>query len=304
MTAPLFGQPAYEHLSPETRAVVGMNSKVREDWLYQMPFFAYDAMWPIFNEAMFLARQPRLPRPHNLLIEGPTNSGKSALLALIAAALKPGGDHALDHPVPVMLYKCASGVRRDDLVDGFLRGSGLEILPRRRLRAGDLIHYAPIMRLRGPRVVLIDEVHNLFSRAGSKHTVTDTIPTLRDLSMQCQVPLIAAGVKKALYAIQSDPQLENRFTVMRLPPLQSGAPFVRMLMAFERWLPLPEPSQLRQPAFAQYLYDLSGGWIGELKDVLHRGLRYAIQHQTPCLIVDLMQAAGCLSAKERRAVDI
>ncbi|MVN87593.1 hypothetical protein GO986_12535 [Deinococcus sp. HMF7620] len=182
--------------------------------------------------------------------------------------MKPGGDHALDHPVPVMLYECASGVRRDDLVDGFLRGSGLEILPRWRL------------------------------------TVTNTIPTLRDLSMQCQVPLIAAGVKKALYAIQSDPQLENRFTVMRLPPLQSGAPFVRMLMAFERWLPLPEPSQLRQPAFAQYLYDLSGGWIGELKDVLHRGLRYAIQHQTPCLTVDLMQAAGCLSAKERRAVDI
>jgi len=304
MTGPLFGGPDDEHLSPETREVMGAEREVREDWLHHVPFFTYDSLVPIFAEALFLARQPRLPRPRNLLIMGPTNCGKSSLLKRIASELQAGGEHALDHPNPVMQYICTSGIRRDDFIDSFIRGSGIGVDLRRSLRAGDIARFAPVMLIRGPRVAIVDELQNVLSRVGNRRPVVDGVTTLRDFSTQFQLPIIAAGTDKALYAIRSDAQLENRFSVMPVTPLRAGAPFVRMLMAFERWLPLARPSHLRNKEFADYLYEVSGGWIGELKDALHRGVRYAIAQDEACLSVELMQAAGCLSFRARRARNV
>src|SRR5215831_3876788 len=72
------------------------------------------------------------------------------------------------------------------------------------------------------------------------------------------------GTIDALRAIQTDPQMVNRFEPVALPRWEMNRDFQMLLASFERILPLRQPSLLAEPALATKLLTLSEGTIGEL----------------------------------------
>lgn len=94
---------------------------------------------------------------------------------------------------------------------------------------------------------------------------------------------MGVGTREAFNAIQTDPQLANRFEPVFLPRWPIGDrlkpetdPYLQLLASFECMLPLNRPSNLTRPALALKILSLSEGLIGEVSAILTKAAVKAI----------------------------
>lgn len=125
------------------------------------------------------------------------------------------------------------------------------------------------------KLLIVDELHHLLaSRLEPQRIVLNT---LKFLGNDLQIPLVGVGTADALRAIQTDPQLANRFQPLALPKWTLNEEYRKLLASFERLLPLRQPSHLHHPDLAAELLALSEGTIGDLATVLNLAVEAAIR---------------------------
>src|SRR5450631_2620443 len=103
---------------------------------------------------------------------------------------------------------------------------------------------------------------------------------IKHLGNELQIPIVAAGTQDAFNAIQTDPQLANRFEPAVLRRWTIGEDYLRLLASFEVALPLEQRSGLVEPALALKILSLSEGTIGEISALLCRAAIDAIESET------------------------
>jgi hypothetical protein len=69
---------------------------------------------------------------------------------------------------------------------------------------------------------------------------------IKHLGNELQIPIVAAGTQDAFNAIQTDPQLANRFETAGLRRWTMGEDYLRLLASFEVALPLEQRSGARR----------------------------------------------------------
>jgi len=127
----------------------------------------------------------------------------------------------------------------------------------------------------GLKMLFIDEIHNILAGSSKKHQAF--LNTLKYIGNELMVPVIGAGTGDALRAVQSDPQIENRFEPLEIPRWKCTNDWRRFLATFELELPLRKPSDLADPRLAQRLHSMSEGTVGELSRLLQRAMAQAIR---------------------------
>ena len=65
------------------------------------------------------------------------------------------------------------------------------------------------MRALSVRMLVLDEIHNIL--VGSTLKQKQFLNTLKFLSNELQIPIVAAGTKDALQVTRTDDQIANRF---------------------------------------------------------------------------------------------
>src|ERR1019366_886445 len=103
---------------------------------------------------------------------------------------------------------------------------------------------------------------------------------IKHLGNELQIPIVAAGTQDAFNALQTDPQLANRFEPAVLRRWTMGEDYLRLLASFEVALPLEQRSGLVEPALALKILSLSEGTIGEISALLCRAALEAIERGT------------------------
>lgn len=131
-----------------------------------------------------------------------------------------------------------------------------------------------LLRAINPRMLVIDEVHNLL--AGTPREQRRTLNLLKFLANQLRVPLVCLGTDDALRAMQSDPQIASRFEPFHLPRWCADAAFRSLLATLEAALPLRKPSNLGQKPMVECILTHSGGITGNVVRLLTRAAAYAI----------------------------
>lgn len=295
----LFGKTNFDHLKEETRVALWQGESARQAWLRRRHWFRYPRADRVLLEAELLIRARAEGRMNNLLIIGGSNCGKTSLLERLVKLHEPGGELAHEGwPHPVVLLQVFPGWTTQELTHHFLSACGLNPLFTRRIRFEELTAYQQRLGDGRPRAVLLDEFHNILENTVLRRR--QLLATVRALTNAFGIPIIAAGTRAALYAVQLDPQLENRFRVEVLSRLLPREEFVRLLMAFERVLPLKQASHLREPELAARLYALCGGLVGELSDTLRRAAHHAVRTGEERITQEGLHRAGCLSPADRR----
>lgn len=293
----LFGGSSLDHLDEETRDIVWRGDSARQSWLGRRHWFRYPRADRVLLEAEMLIHARAEGRMNNLLIIGDSNSGKTSLLERLVKLHTSGGELADEGwPHPVALLQVFPAWTSQELTHHFLSACGLNPV-QHRMRFDELASYRRRLRDSRPHAVLLDEFHNILENTVLRRR--QLLATVRALTNEFGIPIIAAGTKAALYAVQLDSQLENRFRVEGLSRLQPGEEFVRLLMAFERVLPLKRASNLREPELAGQLYGLCDGLVGELSDTLRRAAQHAIRTGEESITQEGLQRAGCLSPADR-----
>lgn len=295
MTSP---SDLYKHLSPGAIEVLAKSPQERIDW------FVADERWVEYDKAKEvlarigdLVRHPRIARMPSLLIVGESNSGKSSLLERAKKANEPEdtGDGLV---VPVVCTSAPSGPDEVRLFNNILSSLHIPHRPNDGFRTKQPLVYGTLTDLK-VRALLIDEIHNSLSGPTTKQK--QYLNTLRLLSHDLKISIIAAGTREAARALAVDPQLANRFDPITLPQWKCDVNWQRLIVSFERLLPLPAPSNLGAAQAATKLHELTEGWIGELKKLLIVCLKDAILAGKSRIDSDILRDTKFVQPSKRRA---
>jgi type II secretory pathway predicted ATPase ExeA len=159
-----------------------------------------------------------------------------------------------------------------------------------------------LMRKTGVRLLIIDELHNVLSGAGTQQR--RLLNLLRWIGNELQIPLVGVGTAEALRAIRSDDQLVNRFEPFPLPPWTEDDAYLRLLSTLEAVLPLRRPSGLVRPALASRVFALSEGVLGEIVAVVTRAAARAVMQDVEAITPKLLNEAGFMRPSDRRRVAV
>ena len=139
-----------------------------------------------------------------------------------------------------------------------------------------------------PRMLVVDEVHNLLAGTGREQRVA--LNLLKFLANDLSCSVVALGTRDAQAAMQTDPQIASRFRPMELPRWEEDEAAMKFLRSFERLLPLKEPSRLSERGFARVILERSSGITGEIAEMMTRAAELAIRRGDERITRDILDA--------------
>lgn len=148
------------------------------------------------------------------------------------------------------------------------------------------------------KVLVIDEIHHIL--AGNLNRQRAFLNVLKYLGNELQISIVGVGTRDAFRAIQTDPQLANRFEPVVLSRWGPDNDFLRLLVSFERMLPLRNPSRLHGADLSARLFAMSEGYIGELSRVLTEAAAHAVLSGRERIDLKTLDGIGWTPPSERK----
>jgi len=255
--------------------------------IQQRVWIGYSRALRIRDQLDRLLEHPRVHRMPNLAIIGETNNGKTTLLQNFVRKHLPPDDPNNDHTtMPILLIDTPPEPDEARLYRKILERL-FATVGRREPADSMLSRVQVILRHLETRMIILDEFNNAV--AGTPIKQRRFLNAIRLMGNALQLPIVVAGTPEALAALQSDPQLANRFEPVFLPKWTLDAEYARLLMSAEKVLGLNHTSGLIQPAFAQRLLDLSEGSLGETMELIRRLAINAIHTGKERITLDMLK---------------
>lgn len=241
---------------------------------------------------------PRTQRMPNLLLVGDTNNGKT-MLAQRFCKLHPADDNPSGDGIQVPVLMVQAPPVPDE---GRFYNAILELLfaPYRASERVDKKQFQVIKLLRyiDLKVLIIDEIHHIL--AGNMNRQKAFLNVIKYLGNELQISIVGVGTKDAFRALQTDPQLSNRFEPVTLPRWEMDHDFLRLLASFERMIPLKNTSGLTQQDLASTLYSMSEGHIGELSRLLSSASVAAIHSKDEKISLSILKSVDWTPPSKRK----
>ena len=263
------------HLHETARAALNLNVEERISYVRNTRWIGYTRAKQVLQQLEELFTHPKTHRMPNLLLVGETNNGKTMIVNRFhqqhLAYDNPDSDGIT---LPVMVLQCPPVPDEGRFYDTILEKLFAPYKPsdRAHKKQFQVLH---LLRQMNTKMLILDEIQHII--AGTLVKQRHFLNTLKYLGNELQIPLVGVGTKEAFHALQTDPQLANRFEPLFLPRWDMDQEYLRLLASFERMLPLRQPSGLVATNLALKLLTLSEGTIGELAALLTRATVQAIR---------------------------
>lgn len=269
------------HLNERAGAALYLSDEERIYQIRSPRWIGYTRAKEILSKLEELFTHPKQHRMPNLLIVGDTNNGKTMIVnrfqTLHPAYDNPDGEAII---LPIMIVQAPPVADESRFYDEILRTLSAPFRVRD-MPCKKLFQVLTIFERVQLRMLIIDEIHDIL--AGSLLKQHNFRNAIKRLGNELKIPIVGVGTKEAFNAIQTDPQLANRFEPAFLPRWEigdglkpEGNPYLQLLASFEYMLPLRKPSNLTEPKIALRLLSMSEGLIGELSTILTKAAIRAI----------------------------
>lgn len=263
-------------LSPEDLGRIGS--------MKQTPWVGYDRAVMIRQEMDALVRQPRLPRPSNLVLVGDSNNGKSTILRNFCKKHFP--QNQLNSPntkLPVVMVQTPPHANEGRLYYEILTELGAASSPNES-ETSKLARIKLIFEHLDTKVLILDDLFNIGSSTIALRR--RFLNALRNLGNECGVSIIGAGTPEILNILASDPSIQNRFKPLFLPRWnkdESIGEFARIMSSLQESLMLKEQKPFKGREFFERLLVFSEGLLGEAIALLHLLAENAIRTGKECI---------------------
>lgn len=288
----------FPHLSENAAAKLALPDNERILHIRKARWIGYSRAREIITKLEDLLSHPPQPRMPNMLIVGETNNGKTMLVSKFRekhpANENPSGETV---NIPVLYIQAPPGPDERGLYNAILNRL-FEAPGRSEATDAKRDRVVSILRRVNLGMIMIDEVQHLL--AGPYVKQRNCLNVLKYLGNELCVPLVGIGTAEAVRAVQTDPQLANRFTPEILPKWGKDTDLARLLASFEKVLPLRQPSQLAASALAGRIVDLAGGTIGEMSTLLNAAAIHAIRTNEERITIQMLEACDYMSPSVRK----
>ncbi|MFC3676226.1 TniB family NTP-binding protein [Ferrovibrio xuzhouensis] len=219
-----------------------------------------------FQKLLDLLRSPPSHRPGGMLLYGDSNSGKTTLTRYFQAHMAKVGkvgdaDFSFRGPNYILTVQCPPYSSTGALLSGTLRT----------LKAPhqDSWHWekklgatVSILSKTNVRMVIIDEIHNALT--GSHDKRVHFLNTIKYLSNELCVPVVAVGTSLALTTIQTDQQLGSRLEPFKLPKWDADKEFAQFLGRIFLHLKVKPVPAVNSRKFRERFVHMTDGLTGEV----------------------------------------
>ena len=264
-----------DHLRPNVRELLTQSDDHRIAWIFGERWVGYERASFVLKKLEDLLKHPKTHRMPNLALVGDTTTGKTTIINEFRLRHPPEDNRTEDAVhVPILIVQAPTTPSEARFYGEILRAV---YAPMRQSSNAEqrLVQVLTVFRVIGLRMLIIDEIQHMI--AGTLQRQRVFLNTIKYLGNELQIPIVGVGTTDALHALQSDPQLANRFEPVVLGRWQYDERYRRLLASFELLLPLKEPSFLSEPTLAAKIMSMSEGTIGEITEVLKRAARLAIE---------------------------
>lgn len=288
----------FPHLSDNAAAKLDLPQRERIQHIRKARWIGYGKAKEILEKLEDLLVHPPQPRMPNMLIIGETNNGKTMLVSkfreMHPANENLDGEHI---NIPVLYIQAPPSPDERGLYNAILNRL-FESYTRSEATDAKRDRVVALLRRVNLGMIIVDEIHHLL--AGSYVKQRNCLNVLKYLGNELCKPIVGIGTAEAMRAVQTDPQLANRFTPIVLPKWTRDTELARLLASFERVLPLRHPSQLATPALAGQIVDVSSGTIGEMSTLLNLAAIHAIKTGVERITLDVLNSCGYVSPPMRK----
>lgn len=213
-----------------------------------------------------LLRAPPSHRPGGMLLYGDSNSGKTTLIRYFQSQLEKSGkaeddDFTFKGPNSTLIFQCPPYPSTGALLSGALRAM--------RAPHQDSWHWekklsavVSILSKTSVRMVILDEIHN--SLTGPHDKRVHFLNTIKYLSNELRVPLVAIGTSLALSTIQTDQQLGSRLEPFKLPKWEADKEFAQFLGRVFIHLKVNPVPAVNSRKFRDRFIHMTDGLTGEI----------------------------------------
>ena len=287
-----------EHLGEAARKAMDLSNEERILKIRNPRWIGYTRARSILDKLDELLVHPKTHRMPNLLIVGSTNNGKTMIVNRFVNK-HPAYDNlgGASITIPVMAVQAPPVPDEARFYNVVLEALFAPYKPQDHVSKKQM-QVISILRRVNLKILIIDEIHHIL--AGHMEKQRQFLNVIKYLGNELQIPIVAVGTKDAFRALQTDPQLSNRFEPVILPKWDIGEEYLKLLASFERMLPLKEPSNLTDISLASKLLSMSEGTIGELSKLLNEAAICAIRSKKECITKRLLDTMDWVAPSERK----
>lgn len=288
----------YQHLSQNAIEALSLSDHDRMERIRQSKWIGYTRARAILDKMEDLLSYPPKHRMPNLLIVGDTNNGKTMIVRRFLK-LHPADDNLSGDAIkaPVMLIQAPPTPDEGRFYNAILDQLFAPYKPNERVDKKQT-QAIKLLRLIGLRMLIIDEIQHIL--AGNMNKQRQFLNVIKFLGNELMIPIVAVGTRDAFRAVQTDPQLSNRFEPALLPHWNMDTEYLQLLKSFEKILPLKNPSNLIQKDIALKILSKSEGIIGEISSLLIMAAIEAIKSKKECIDVRLLDKIQWTSPSDRQ----
>lgn len=265
-----------KHLHNKTKEIViNSSDEERIHSIKKAKWIGYSQANNIINRFNELLNYPINHRMPNILLVGDSNNGKTALLNKF---IKSNQSYVEEETgkliIPTLLIQAPPEPDERRFYNAILESlfAPYKSSEKIEMKQQRVIHLLKKVEL---RLLIIDEIHHVL--AGNLSKQRSFLNVLKFLSNELKISMICSGTREAFNAIQTDPQLANRFEPKVLKKWKNDEDYLRLLASFESLLPLKEPSMLVEPSLSTKILAMSEGLIGEISKILELASILAIE---------------------------
>lgn len=281
----------YRHVDKKFHYLFDLSDDARIAFLDEPRWINYPCADEVIDTLRQLLEKPKRARMPSLFILGDSNNGKTTTALRFFDRHGEGYINERNEPVKPVIF-AQSPPSADE------RGLYISILnqfftPYSASASKPQLRYKVIDQLQSchTRMLILDEIHNLL--AGTHREQQLVMNAIKLISNELKIPIVGLGVKTAASLVQRDPQYASRFPILTLPLWELDKNFQRMLVGFEKILPLRQKSMLRNPEIAAMLHSISGGNTGNLHELLIECAKEAIKSKKEKIDLEILKGNAC-----------
>ncbi len=272
------GDSAVAHLSPGIRELLLLGDEARVQSMQRDRWIDYARASAVLDRLSRLLATPERDRMPCLLLHGESNIGKTQIVRKFIREHPPTFDEQRGvEKRQIISMQMPPLPDQQRFYSALLFQIGAPHSPKAGVSVLEGLTRTLLHAMK-PRMLVVDEVHHLL--AGSYREQRASMNLLKYLANDLQMSVVLVGTADAVVALQTDPQMSSRFTPMELPRWRESEEFRRFLHAFEKLLPLKQPSALAQRDLVQLVLAATGGLTGAIAHLLTRAAEIAIQDRS------------------------
>lgn len=285
-----------ESLTKGAKSVLNGTLKERIRKCRESVWIPYPMADKILEELEILFDYPKKDRMPNLLIAGGTKNGKTSILNRFYKD-HPDYTTSESNVVPIIHFSAPLAPSENALYEKIL--DFLQV-PYGVNDSASRKEYQALHLLKNIQtsVIVIDELQDIYH--GNLREQRKFLAAIKHLGNELKIPIVGAGIPEVQRTISADPQMANRFETFRLDTWKLDEAFARLIMSFEKTLPLKEPSNLHKLNTRARLHYLSEGILGEVATIIERSAIYALEHGKEHIDIGMFDLIPYQLPSERR----